>query len=146
MDNYVEYLKSEDTPDIIIKNGSNWFKGECWNDEYEVYYNNIDFANEEHEKLFETVSAVDKKFGGSCKVLITYNNDPVIVELAKKYGFDMYVVKRLHNMVQSTKPGAMFEELIIANYDLQAQATANQNFIFEESRQLSLFDDDYYWK
>lgn len=112
----------------------------------ENYYNNIDFANEEHEKLFETVSAVDKKFCGSCKVLITYNNDPVIVELAKKYGFDMYVVKRLHNMVQSTKPGAMFEELIIANYDLQAQATANQNFIFEESRQLSLFDDDYYWK
>ena len=43
LDNYIEYLKNEDTPDIIIKNGSNWFKGECWNDEYEVYYNNIDF-------------------------------------------------------------------------------------------------------
>ena len=43
LDNYIEYLKSEDIPDIIIKNGSNWFKSECWNDEYEVYYNNIDF-------------------------------------------------------------------------------------------------------
>lgn len=43
LDNYTEYLKNEATPDIIIKKGSNWFKGECWNDEYEVYYNNIDF-------------------------------------------------------------------------------------------------------
>lgn len=43
LDNYIEYLKNEDTPDIIIKNGSNWFKGECWDDEYEVYYNIIDF-------------------------------------------------------------------------------------------------------
>lgn len=44
LDNYVEYLKNEDTPDIHIKNGSNWFKGECWNDEYETnnyYFNDI---------------------------------------------------------------------------------------------------------
>ena len=27
LDNYIEYLKNEATPDIIIKNGSNWFKG-----------------------------------------------------------------------------------------------------------------------
>lgn len=27
LDNYIEYLKNEAAPDIIIKNGSNWFKG-----------------------------------------------------------------------------------------------------------------------
>lgn len=43
VDNYIEYIKNEDTPDILIKNGSNWFKGECWNDEHEVNYHNIDF-------------------------------------------------------------------------------------------------------
>lgn len=43
LDNYIEHLKIDDTPDIHIKNGSNWFKGECWNDEYEVNYHNIDF-------------------------------------------------------------------------------------------------------
>lgn len=43
LDNYIEHLKDDDTPDIHIKNGSNWFKNECWNDEYEVNYNNIDF-------------------------------------------------------------------------------------------------------
>jgi len=44
LDNYVEYLESKDTPDILIKNGSNWFKGECWNDEYETnnhYFDDI---------------------------------------------------------------------------------------------------------
>ena len=110
----------------------------------EDYYNNIDFAENEHIKLFETVATVDKKFKGSCKVLITYNNDAFIRQLADKYGFDTFVVKRLHNMQQSSNPGSMFEELIIANYDLKAQAIANNNFIFEESRQLSLFDDNYY--
>ena len=43
LNNYIEHLKYDDTPDIHIKNGSNWFKNECWNDEYEVNYNNIDF-------------------------------------------------------------------------------------------------------
>lgn len=43
LDNYIEYLKNEDIPDITIKNGSNWFKGECWDDDYEVSYHNIDF-------------------------------------------------------------------------------------------------------
>lgn len=41
LDNYIEYLKDNNTPDILIKNGSNWFKGSCWNDEYET--NNYDF-------------------------------------------------------------------------------------------------------
>ena len=43
LDNYIEYLKNEDIPDITIKNGSNWFKGECLDDDYEVSYHNIDF-------------------------------------------------------------------------------------------------------
>jgi len=34
----------------------------------------------------------------------------------------------------------MYEELIIANYDLKAQSEANYRFIFEESRQITLFD------
>lgn len=43
LDNYIEHLKNDDTPDIHIKYGSNWFKNECWDDEYEVNYHNIDF-------------------------------------------------------------------------------------------------------
>ena len=39
-----EYLNNEGTPDIHIKYGSNWFKNECWNDEYETnnhYFDDI---------------------------------------------------------------------------------------------------------
>ena len=44
LDNYIDYLKNEGTPDIHIKYGSNWFKNECWNDEYETnnhYFDDI---------------------------------------------------------------------------------------------------------
>lgn len=44
VDNYIEYLNNEETPDIHIKYGSNWFKNECWNDEYETnnhYFDDI---------------------------------------------------------------------------------------------------------
>ena len=64
-------------------------------------------------------------------------------ELADKYGFDTFVKERLHNMLQSTKPGEMFEELLIGNYDLLKQAETNQNFLLEQSRQLTLFDFQY---
>lgn len=44
LDNYIDYLNNEGTPDIHIKYGSNWFKNECWNDEYETnnhYFDDI---------------------------------------------------------------------------------------------------------
>jgi len=109
----------------------------------EKYYRNSKFDNSEHAVLFKKVAELDKRFNGSCKCLITYNNDPVIVKYAEKYGFDMHVIKRLHNMRQSINPGEMFEELLIANYDLKAQAEANRAYIFEQTRQLSLFDYNY---
>ena len=63
--------------------------------------------------------------------LITYNNDPYIRELADHYGFDSFVQERLHNMRQATKPGDMFEELLIGNYDLVKQAEINNHFLLE---------------
>ena len=84
-----------------------------------------------------------QKYNGECKFIITYNNDPYIKELADKYGFDTYVKERLHNMLQSTKPGEMFEELLIGNYDLCKQAETNSNYLLEQFRQLTLFDFQY---
>ena len=93
--------------------------------------------------LFEFMNGVHEKYKGECKFIITYNSDPYIRELAHKYGFDTFVKERLHNMLQSTKPGEMFEELLIGNYDLLKQAATNQNFLLEQSRQLTLFDYQY---
>ena len=83
---------------------------------------------------------VHVKFCGECKFLITYNNDPYIRSLAEKYDFDTYVQERLHNMAQGSKPGEMFEELLIANYDLMQQAVDNHHQLANENSQLSLFD------
>ena len=89
------------------------------------------------------MNEVHEQFHGSCKFLITYNNDPYIRELADHYGFDSFVQERLHNMRQATKPGDIFEELLIGNYDLVKQAEINNHFLLEQSRQMTLFDYQY---
>lgn len=86
---------------------------------------------------------IHEKYEGNCKFIITYNNDPYICSLAEKYGFDTFVKERLHNMLQSTKPGEMFEELLIGNYDLKKQAEENNHCIMKEAQQLTLFDFQY---
>ncbi len=109
----------------------------------ENYYQKANFDEDEHAQLFAYMNEIHKKFSGECKFLITYNNDPYILELAAKYGFYTYVQERLHNMAQSSKPGEMFEELLIGNYDLEKQARENEKYLKELNRQLNLFDYKY---
>ena len=109
----------------------------------ENYYQKASFGSDEHAKLFEFMNGIHEKYNGDCKFIITYNNDPYIKELADNYGFDTYAKERLHNMLHSTKPGEMFEELLIGNYDLCKQAETNSNYLLEQSRQLTLFDFQY---
>ena len=106
----------------------------------ENMYQKSSFDEDEHAKLFAFMNGIHVKFGGECKFLITYNNDPYIRSLAERYGFDTYVQERLHNMAQGSKPGEMFEELLIANYDLMQQAVDNHHQLANENSQLSLFD------
>ena len=46
-------------------------------------------------------------------------------------------------MAQSTKPGEMFEELLIGNFNLLDQAELNNKYLLEQTRQLTLFDFQY---
>lgn len=109
----------------------------------ETYYQKSNFDKEQHEVLFEFMYELNLKYEGQCKFIITYNNDPFISALAEKFGFYTYVQKRLHNMRQSSNPGEMYEELLIANYDLLEQAKENRKAFIEETRQISLFDYKY---
>ena len=109
----------------------------------EKYYQKANFGSDEHAKLFEFMYGIHEKYEGNCKFIITYNNDPYICSLAEKYGFDTFVKERLHNMLQSTKPGEMFEELLIGNYDLKKQAEENNHCIVKEAQRLTLFDFQY---
>lgn len=103
-------------------------------------YPKANFDSSEHKKLFDFMNAIHLEFGGECKFIITYNNDPYFHKLAKEYGYYTHVQPRLHNMVQSSKPGEMFEELLIGNYDLKRQSIINEKYLKEQNRQLNLFD------
>ena len=89
------------------------------------------------------MAGINDRFKGECKFLITYNNCEYIKSLADKYGFYTYVQPRINNMTQGVRPGEMFEELLIANYDLEAQAEANKKILLDERSQLTLFDFHY---
>lgn len=116
----------------------------------EDYYRKSNFDENQHAELFRFMAEeVDQKFGGECKFLITYNNDPYIRYLADMYGLDTFVRTRLHAMRQDKEAGALFEELLIANYDLKKQAKENHRILQEERNrycQLTLFDykSNYY--
>ena len=49
----------------------------------EAMYKKSNFDANEHDNLFELMNGVHDKFGGQCKFLITYNNDPYIRSLAE---------------------------------------------------------------
>lgn len=109
----------------------------------EGMYPKANFDSAEHENLFDLMADVNRKFHGKAKFLITYNNDPYIRELAESRGFDTYVQPRLHNMRQAKERGALFEELLIANYDLERQASMNHIILDQQNSQLTLFDFKY---
>lgn len=106
-------------------------------------YSKANFNSAEHEILFDLMADVHRNFHGKAKFLITYNNHPYIRQLAESRGFDTFVQARLHNMRQAKEKGAQFEELLIANYDLERQASENHIMLDQENSQLTLFDFKY---
>lgn len=106
----------------------------------EDMYSKANFDIEQHDILFSFMSEVNQQHHGEVKFLITYNNDPYIRGLAEKHGFDTFVQTRLHSMKQSKEAGALYEELLIANCDLEKQAAANHLYLDEQKSQMTLFD------
>ena len=106
----------------------------------EGMYSKANFDSDQHAILFDFMGEINEKYQGEAKFLITYNNDPYIRNLAEQHGFDTFVQTRLHNMRQGKDAGSLYEELLIANYDLEKQAAANQLYLYEQSSQLTLFD------
>jgi len=106
----------------------------------EKMYQKSCFDGNEHVVLFDFMYEIHNQFGGECKFIITYNNDPFIHRLAEERGFYTYVKPRQHNMKQSSSPGEMFEELLIGNYDLVKQSEENESFLSEKPTQLTLFE------
>ena len=106
----------------------------------EKMYSKANFDADQHAILFDFMADIDRKFDGSAKFLITYNNDEYIQKLAKAKGFYIRVQPRLHNMRQAKEAGATFDELLIANYDLDKQEEENQRLFYQATSQMTLFD------
>ncbi len=96
----------------------------------ESYYNNVGFTGADHERLRDTLKKISGKF------LLSYNDCPAIRELYQ--GYEMYSYERLNNIRQRFDGGSMFNELLIANYDLDER--------LKENRQISFFEtEDLVW-
>jgi DNA adenine methylase len=81
----------------------------------EAYYFNIGkggFAEKDHLRLRDTLARIDGKF------LLSYNDHPFVRELYSFPGVCMKEVSRINNIRQRYDSGCMFNELLIANYDL----------------------------
>ena len=69
----------------------------------------VEFTWDDHVRLCNTLKDIKGKF------LLSYNDCPEIRELYQDY--NIFDFSRLHSMAQRTHAGAMFKELLIANYD-----------------------------
>ena len=77
----------------------------------EDYYPGRIFTEPDHVRLFETVMQVKGLW------LMSYNFCPEIVELYSRPGLYIEKLERPNNLAQKYDPGAMYEEVVISNYD-----------------------------
>jgi len=81
----------------------------------------VAFPRADHQRLFDVLTHKDRKG----KWLLSYNDEPFIRELYA--GYYQYDFTRHHSLAARYRDGAEYNEILIANYDM------NQN------RQMSLF-------
>lgn len=88
---------------------------------------NGDFGWDDHVRLRETLGKIQGSF------LLSYNDCPEVRELYRDFPF--YSFQRVHSMVQRYRPGEVYTEILIGNYELMERQR-------EQPMQLSLCDLD----
>lgn len=82
----------------------------------EDYYEDVGFTAADHQRLANALLKIEGKF------LLSYNDCPEIRALYQKPGVVIEGTSRLSNIAQRYEGGAMYAELLIANYDTTEQA------------------------
>jgi DNA adenine methylase len=98
--------------------------------ETEGYYKNVGedgFRKKDHIRLRDTLIGIDGKF------LLSYNDCDFIRELYDFEGIQIESCTRINNLKQRYDSGAIFSEILIANYDMHERSRENP-------AQMNLFD------
>lgn len=98
--------------------------------ETEGYYKNVGeegFCKEDHIRLRDALMRIEGKF------LLSYNDCGFIRGLYDAEGIQMETFTRLNNIKQRYEMGALFPEVLIANYDMWERSRT-------EPAQMNLFD------
>jgi len=90
----------------------------------EKYYKDIIFSNEGHIRLFHQLENIKGKF------LLSYNDYPQIRELYQADRFCKVSIKRVNKMNHWQNADTMYDELLIANYDMNSHNMCNQLSMF----------------
>ena len=100
--------------------------------ETEGYYHNIGeagFTLADHLRLRETLMTIEGQY------LLSYNDHPFVREMYSVPGVQIMEASRINNIKQRYDNGSLFEELLIANYDLYERER-------QKPTQISLFHDE----
>ena len=84
--------------------------------ETEGYYKNVGedgFTEKDHIRLRNVLMSIEGKF------LLSYNDHPFVRELYDAPGIHIMETSRINNIKQRYDGGCVFNELLIANYDLR---------------------------
>ncbi|MDR0469691.1 MAG: DNA adenine methylase [Peptococcaceae bacterium] len=98
--------------------------------ETEGYYRNVGedgFTLKDHIRLRDILTGIEGKF------LLSYNDHPFVREIYNTSGIWIESVSRINNIKQRYDNGCLFEELLIANYDLRERKK-------RQHTQICLFD------
>ena len=98
--------------------------------ETEGYYRNVGedgFTVKDHIRLRDILTGIEGKY------LLSYNDHPFVREIYDAPGIQIIEVSRINNIKQRYDNGCLFEELLIANYDLRERENLQPS-------QMSLFE------
>ena len=101
----------------------------------EDYYPGMIFTPPDHYRLFETIMQVKGLW------LMSYNFCPETVALYSRPGLYIEKLERPNNMAQKYDPGAVFEEILVSNYDTSKIQPLQMSFTGEAPE-----ERNYIWR
>ena len=92
----------------------------------EGYYKDVGFGKADHIRLRNALLNSGSLF------LVSYNDCPEIREIWAVPGIQIESISRLNNMAQKNDPGAMYDEVLISNYDTRERSRSGQMTLWED--------------